>query len=83
MPMAGGITKIERSLYMRPMVCKCVDKALAAGFGSGLKDRHHRPRVAVTTENAKAWVTDLACRKPEELGLNRFDFSPANPAPAS
>jgi transposase len=46
-----------------------VDKALAAGTASGLKDRFHRPRAPVITEAAKAWVTDLACRKPVELGL--------------
>lgn len=40
MPMAGGITEIERSLHVnRPMVYKGVDKALAAGLAAGLKDR--------------------------------------------
>ncbi len=65
-----GITEIERSLHVsRPTIYKCVDKALAAGVASGLKDRYHRPREAVITENAKAWVTQLACRKPVELDL--------------
>lgn len=65
-----GITEIERILHLsRPTIYKCVDKALAAGVASGLKDRFHRPREAVITENAKAWVTDLACRKPVDLGL--------------
>jgi transposase len=65
-----GITEIERALHVsRPTIYKCVDKALAAGVASGLKDRYHRPREAVITESAKAWVINLACRKPCELGL--------------
>ena len=65
-----GITEIERALHVsRPTIYKCVDKALAAGVASGLKDRFHRPREAVITESAKAWVINLACRKPCELGL--------------
>lgn len=65
-----GITEIQRALQVsRPTIYKCVDKALAAGAASGLKDRFHRPRAPVITEAAKAWVIDLACRKPVELGL--------------
>lgn len=65
-----GITEIERVLHVsRPTIYKCVDKALAAGVASGLKDRFHRPREPVITESAKAWVINLACRKPCELGL--------------
>lgn len=64
-----GFTEIQRALKVsRPTIYKCVDKALAAGAASGLKDRYHRPQEPVITENAKAWVTDLACRKPVELG---------------
>jgi transposase len=65
-----GISHIERALHVsRPTIYKCIDKALAAGVASGLKDRFHRPRDPVITESAKAWVIDLACRKPCELGL--------------
>lgn len=65
-----GISDIERALHVsRPTIYKCIDKALAAGVSAGLKDRFHRPREAVITESAKAWVIDLACRKPCELGL--------------
>ncbi len=65
-----GITEIERVLRVsRPTIYKCVDKALAAGVASGLKDRFHRPREPVITESAKAWVINLACRKPCALGL--------------
>ncbi len=65
-----GFSQIERRLQVsRPTIYKCVDKALAAGAVSGLKDRYHRPREPVITDMAKAWVTNLACRKPCELGL--------------
>jgi transposase len=65
-----GISDIERALHVsRPTIYKCIDKALAAGVRSGLKDRFHRPREAVIIESAKAWVIDLACRKPCEMGL--------------
>lgn len=65
-----GITQIERALHVsRPTIYKCVDKALAAGMMAGIKDRFHRPREPVITESAKAWVINLACRKPCELGL--------------
>lgn len=64
-----GITEIERALHVsRPTIYKCIDKALATGVTAGLKDRFHRPRDPVITENAKAWVIDLACRKPCDLG---------------
>jgi transposase len=65
-----SISQIERALHVsRPTIYKCVDKALAAGVTAGIKDRFHRPRQAVITEGAKAWVIHLACRKPCELGL--------------
>lgn len=65
-----GFSQIERTLRVsRPTIYKCVDKALATGAASGLKDHYHRPREPVITGVAKAWVTNLACRKPCELGL--------------
>ena len=53
----------------RPTIYKCIDKALAAGVATGLKDRYHRAHVPQISEAAKAWVVDLACRKPKDLGL--------------
>ena len=44
-------------------------KALAAGAQSGLKDRYHRPKEPVITQEAKAWVLSLACTKPKDHGL--------------
>lgn len=63
-------TEIQR-LYgvSRPTIYKCIDKALAAGVSTGLKDRYHRAHAPQISDAAKAWVIDLACRKPKELGL--------------
>jgi transposase len=63
-------TQIQRALGVsRPTIYKCIDKALAAGVACGLHDRYHRPRAPQITDDAKAWVVDLACRKPKDLGL--------------
>lgn len=62
-------TEIQRTLGMsRPTIYKCIDKALAAGVVNGLRDRYHRPHAPQISEAAKAWVIDLACRKPKDLG---------------
>jgi transposase len=65
-----GPTVIQQRLGVsRPTIYKCIDKALAAGVASGLKDRYHRPKEPVITEPAKAWVLSLACTKPKDHGL--------------
>ena len=65
-----GPTAIQQRLGVsRPTIYKCIDKALAAGVQSGLKDRYHRPKEPVITEEAKAWVLNLACTKPKDHGL--------------
>ncbi len=63
-------TEIQRALGVsRPTIYKCIDKALAAGVSTGLRDRFHRPHAPQISEAAKAFVIDLACRKPVDLGL--------------
>ncbi|MCZ2154965.1 MAG: IS630 family transposase, partial [Bryobacterales bacterium] len=52
----------------RKIVNKWIDRALAVGVDSGLKDTYHRPKAPVITEAAEAWVVHLACSKPKELG---------------
>ena len=52
----------------RKAIYKCIDKALSAGVYSGLKDKPHRPKDPVITEEAKAWVMNIACSKPMEYG---------------
>ena len=53
----------------RPMIYKCIDKALAAGVAAGLKDAYHRPHDPEITDEAKAWVVSVACTKPKDQGL--------------
>jgi transposase len=65
-----SITQLQRQLGLgRPMIYKCVDKALAAGVQMGLKDKYHRPHEPEITDEAKAWVVSLACTKPKDHGL--------------
>lgn len=69
---AGGatITELQRQLGVgRPMIYKCIDKALAAGVQMGLKDKYHRPFKPEITDEAKAWVVSLACTKPVDHGM--------------
>lgn len=64
-----SITSIQRQLNIsRPSIYKCIDKALAAGVQTALKDKYHRPRDPSITEEAKAWVISLACTKPKDHG---------------
>jgi transposase len=63
------IIDIEKMVHVsRPTIYKWIDKALAMGIEEGLKDKYHRPKEPVITEEAKAWVINLACKKPTEYG---------------
>ena len=65
-----AITEIQRHTGVsRPSIYKCIDKALAAGIETGLKDKFHRPKNPVITPEAAGWVVSVACTKPKELGL--------------
>ena len=64
-----SLTHIQRTLgTSRPTIYKCIDKALATGVATGLQDRYHRPHPPQITDDARAWVVELACRKPKDLG---------------
>ena len=64
-----AISSINKELNVsRPTIYKCIDKALAAGIETGLKDKYHSPKDPVITEQAKAWVVNLACTKPKDHG---------------
>lgn len=64
-----AITDIQRKVGVsRPSIYKCIDKALAAGVETGLKDKFHRPREPEITPEAAGWVVSLACTKPKDLG---------------
>lgn len=63
------ITDIEKMVQAsRPTIYKWIEKALAMGIKEGLKDKYHRPEEPVITEEAKAWVINLACKKPTDYG---------------
>jgi transposase len=65
-----SVTQLQRQLgFSRPMIYRCVDKALAAGVQMGLKDKYHRPHEPEISEEAKAWVVSIACTKPKDHGL--------------
>ena len=65
-----SITELQRQLgFSRPMIYRCIDKALAAGVQTGLKDKYHRPHEPEINEEAKAWVVSIACTKPKDHGL--------------
>src|SRR5713226_10078860 len=64
-----SVTGIARALKTtRVSVAKWIDKALQMGVKEGMKDTPHKPREAVITDDAKAWVVHLACSKPKNLG---------------
>jgi len=66
----ASISELMRRVGVgRPMIYKCIDKALAAGVGAGLKDAYHRPHEPEITDEAKAWVVSIACTKPKDHGL--------------
>jgi transposase len=65
------ITEIEKGTQVsRPTIYKWIEKALAMGIEEGLKDKYHRPKEPVITQEAKAWVINLACQKPKDFGYS-------------
>jgi len=65
-----SITELQRQLgFSRPMIYRCIDKALAAGVQMGLKDKYHRPHEPEINDEAKAWVVSIACTKPKDHGM--------------
>ena len=66
-----SVSGIARQLSTsRPLVERCIDKALQFGIGRALEDLPGRGRSAVITPEARAWVVSLACRKPKDLGYS-------------
>ena len=52
----------------RQRVYRCVNKALAVGVVAALEDLPGRGRKPRISDAARAWLLDLACRKPRDLG---------------
>jgi hypothetical protein len=64
-----SVTELQRQLgFSRPMIYRCVDKALAAGVQMGLKDKYHRPHEPEISDAAMAWVVSIACTKSDGSG---------------
>lgn len=63
------ITEIENMVQVsRSTIYKWIEKALAMGIQEGLKDKYHCSKEPVITEEAKAWVINIACKKPTDFG---------------
>ncbi len=69
---ADGVsnTELQRRLgFSRPMIYRCMDKALAAGVQMGRKNKYHRPHEPEISDAAKAWGVSMAFNKPKDLEL--------------
>jgi transposase len=63
------VAEIARLVGMtRISVAKWINRALSIGPSAALKDKYHRPKAPVITEDASQWVVSLACSKPKDLG---------------
>lgn len=62
----AGISRLHG--VTREAVYCCVDKALASGVASALRDLPHGSAPLITTE-ARTWVLAVACTKPVDHGL--------------
>jgi len=53
----------------RPVVERCIDKALSGGIQTALKDLKRSGRPPFITDEDKAWLIHVACSKPSEYGF--------------
>jgi len=60
----------------RPVVERCIDKALSGGIQTALKDLKRSGRPPFITDEDKAWLIHVACSKPSEYGfaLERWTY---------
>lgn len=54
----------------RPKIERCINKALEVGVRTSLADLPRKGRPAAITPEARAWVLNLACQKPKDLGYS-------------
>jgi transposase len=59
---------VKRLGTTRSKVNRCVKKALSMGMNVALKDLPRPGRPPSITAESEAWLTELACQKPKELG---------------
>ena len=65
------MTQISREMNTNiPLVERTVNKALALGAISALKDLPGRGVKPVITDDAKSWVLSIACSKPADYGYS-------------
>jgi transposase len=65
------ITDITREIgSSRPLIERCIDKALAFGPLQALKDLPRPGHPTIITDDAKTWVLSIACQKPSDLGYS-------------
>jgi len=66
-----SVSSVARSMQTnRPRVERCLNKALEMGSMAALKDLPGRGHPPVITDDARTWVTSLACQKPKDLGYS-------------
>jgi transposase len=64
-----SITKLASDTQTnRPLVERCLNKALAFGVSIALKDLPGRGIKPVITDDARSWVMSVACQSPKQLG---------------
>ena len=64
-----SITDIAKECHTnRPLVERCINKAIAFGAMASLKDLPGRGKKPVITDEAKSWVLSVACQTPVSLG---------------
>jgi transposase len=65
------VSAIARQLSTnRPKVERCIDKALQLGALTALDDLPRSGKPPQIRPEAKAWLVNLACQKPKELGYS-------------
>ncbi|NPV54086.1 MAG: helix-turn-helix domain-containing protein, partial [Firmicutes bacterium] len=64
-----SVSQMARELHLsRPTVERCIDKALDLGLQAALEDLPRSGRPPRISSEAKAWVVELACRRPVDFG---------------
>ncbi|MEA1878742.1 MAG: IS630 family transposase [Bacteroidota bacterium] len=64
-----SITRIANECHTnRPLVDRCINKAIGYGVKTALKDLPGRGAKPKITDEAKSWVLNIACQRPNDLG---------------
>lgn len=67
----NSINSIAKKLSTnRPKIDRCLDKAFELGVMNALEDIRRPGKKPKITDDARAWVISLACKKPKELGYS-------------